>query len=246
MSGTVKTRQDLAGAPTSPFTGGNTPADSDYDDLLASVFFPGEDTTDRIAVDETTQAFWLSYFAALTLEADGRLGLNTVLNYFLTYVLDRLASPQFVLIEPSVTFVDVNTFTVPADVTETVVAGKRIRATQDGDRVYGTVSTAVFAAGTTTVNLVMDAGDALTSELDTAEVSLMDWDAAPPVTDPTEAQVLTALGYTPADVAGDTFAGAVGASKFVANGGAAYGKLTVSNTPPSPGDGADGDIWFIY
>lgn len=246
ISPQIRSREDLAQLTGSPFSPGNTPSADDYDDLFASLFFPKEDDSARIAVDAATKALWLSHFPDLPL-TEQRLFLNSLLNRFLVYTLARLDAPLYAELGVA-EFLTANSLKVSGDQTETARAGRRVRATQNGAQVYGRVTLAGYDSGTgkTTLTLAMNAGHSLTSELDTAAVSLVDWDAAPPDEAATSAQILAALGYTPANRAGDTFTGTVNAPKFVARNGAPYGKLSITATPPGTTDGENGDIWFVY
>ncbi len=248
MTGEIRTRQELAGNVDSPFAIGQQPQNQDFQDLLASVLMPGEDTADRLAADPTTISFWLTYFADEDLpeDAQGRKTLVGLLNRLLTWANQRFNSPQTQAIAPSVAYVDEDTFTVPADITTTLLVGTRVRASLAGAFVYGEVASRSWNGTVTTVNLTLDdEGAGLTSALDGVVINLIDG-ALVTNSVVTEERVLEALGYTPANQAGDDFTGQVNAPSFCANGGQVYGKLTVTNVVPDPGDGEDGDIWMIF
>ncbi len=248
MTGEIKTRQELAGNVDSPFAIGQQPQNQDFQDLLASALLPGEDTAERLAADPTTISFWLTHFADEDLpeDAQGRKTLVGLLNRLLTWADDRFNSPQTQAIGPSVTYVDADTFSVPADITTTLLVGARVRASLAGLFVYGTVASRSWNGTITTVNLTLDDEEAeLTSALDGVVINLIDG-ALVTNSVVTEERVLEALGYTPADRAGDTFTGPVNAPFFCSREGQIYGKLTVTNVVPDPSEGEDGDIWMIF
>jgi hypothetical protein len=58
----------------------------------------------------------------------------------------------------SPTFVSTTQFTVAGDQRTTFVAGRRVKTTNTGGTIYGTITSNSFAAATTTVNVVTDTG----------------------------------------------------------------------------------------
>jgi hypothetical protein len=65
---------------------------------------------------------------------------------------------EWQLLSATPTYVSATSFTVPGDVTATLVKARRLKTTNTGGTVYSTVLTSVFGVGVTTVTLVNDSG----------------------------------------------------------------------------------------
>ncbi len=71
------------------------------------------------------------------------------------------------------TFISVNSFSVPGDVTLVLEVGRRLKTTDSGDVKYSRILTSSFAAGVTTVTVLVDNGLSLDSGLSTVNYSLL-------------------------------------------------------------------------
>lgn len=75
---------------------------------------------------------------------------------------------------PTPVFVSGTQFVLTGDQSATFKGGRRIRSTNTGGTVYGSITSVIASAGSTTVNTVSDAGGALDSGLSDVAYSLID------------------------------------------------------------------------
>lgn len=173
----------LAGGLIWSYVAGTTTPQAVYTDATANTAWPNPIVLDQRG--ETGGEIWLAAGAAYKFVIEeapyyGQTNGPTIANFDnITGINDSSAltvAPNWITYSGTPTYISSTSFSVAGDQRPTFQTYRRIKSANSGGTMYGSVSSASFSAGVTTVVLINDTGDALDSGLNSVAYGFIETD----------------------------------------------------------------------
>ena len=173
----------LAGGLIWSYVAGTTTPQAVYTDSTANTAWPNQIVLDQRG--ETGGEIWLAAGAAYKFVIEeapyyGQTNGPTIANFDnITGINDSSAltvAPNWITYSGTPTYISSTSFSVAGDQRPTFQTYRRIKSANSGGTMYGSVSSASFSLGVTTVVLINDTGDALDSGLNSVAYGFIETD----------------------------------------------------------------------